>query len=486
MNLDKLYDITFPMSADKASLYFQGKYEQCDNKIVIRLGDSLDLGTYFNAFAIAKWLNYTTLIKFKVNLQLRGKFLVDFYGMTESGETEVLRIKCEGSIERAFNVLDFNDFTLIGIRLTAMSDNAEFLGGIYYGTFDTERDIKLGLTICTFKREKYLLPNLERLKTLTQRNQNINLMVIDNGRTLEEVTNFGGSGGFTRGIIEQINQAVNTHVVLMDDDIVIELSSIERLYAMLKHLKSEHQTKFFAGAMLRLDEATIQHENTAIWNGMIANSFGKGWNLADKATLCKNELIPDDVNRYAGWWFCCIPVEVIKSIGYPLPIFIKGDDVEYSIRAHQEILTVNGIGVWHEAFGKKENPAIKYFSDRNMFLVNHYASGCGRMTFMLTTILKIAKRLVNRDFENIRMLELALNDLNEGFSKMTAQPLDEKFEALKQYPLEKSLIRVIPSIIKLAALHCLHYDELDVDYKKFRSDNLSDQTFWLKYLNITR
>ena len=110
-----------------------------------------------------------------------------------------------------------------------------------------------------------------------------------------------------------------------------------------------------------------------------------------------------------------------------MPIFIKGDDVEYSIRNQQSILTVNGIGVWHEAFGKKENPAIKYFSDRNMFLVNHFAFGFGRLTFMITTLLKIVKRLVNRDWDNKRMLEFAIRDLNEGFSGMTSVALDKKF-----------------------------------------------------------
>ena len=211
MKLDKLYDLSFPLSEDKEALYFQGQYEKSEGKIIIHLGDVLDLGTYFNSFSITKWIEYTTISKIKVTLRLKGKFLVDFYGMTSVGEIEVLRVKCEDSVDRIFNVVDFNDFTLIGIRLTAMSDNAEFLGGSYYGSFETNRDVKAGITICTFKREKYLLPNLDRLRTLTDRNPNINVMVIDNGQTLEEVStpelqvihnpNFGGAGGFTRKIL---------------------------------------------------------------------------------------------------------------------------------------------------------------------------------------------------------------------------------------------------------------------------------------------
>ena len=145
---------------------------------------------------------------------------------------------------------------------------------------------------------------------------------------------------------------------------------------------------------------------------------------------------------------------------------------------------MNGIGVWHEAVGKKENPAIKYFSDRNMFLVNHLAFGFGRLTFMLTVILKIVKRTFNRDWNNIRMLEFAIKDLNEGLTSMTAVALDEKFASLKKYPLDKNIISSVCSIINLAIQHCINYNKLDTECKQFRSEKLTDQKFWRQYLNI--
>ena len=495
MNFDKLYDLSFPLSEDKEPLYFQGQYKYLEGKAVIQLGDLLDLGTYFNSFSIAKWIDYTTIKKIKVTLQLKGKFLVDFYGMNLNGEVEVLRIKCENSIERVFNAMDFGDFTLIGIRLTAMSDEAEFLGGSYYGSFDTEREVNTGITICTFKREKYLLPNLDKLKALTELNPNINVMVIDNGQTLEEVStpelqvihnpNFGGAGGFTRGMMEQVRQGKNSHVILMDDDVIIELSAIERLYSMLRHLKAEHQSKFFAGAMLILDKPTIQHENTACFNKIIRNSFGHNFDLSNKNILCKNESAPKRLNTYAAWWFCCIPTEQIKKIGYPLPIFIKCDDMEYSFRNQQDILTMNGVSVWHEAFENKVNLIMGYyFGNRNTLLMNHFAEGCGRLTFITAVLGRITKSLLNGNFDGLRMLELALTDLNTGLKGMTDLPADEKFDMLKKYPLTKNIVMAIFSIIKLTFQHCLDYDKLDTGYKTFRKDQLTNQKFWRQYLNI--
>ena len=495
MTFDKLYELSFPLSEDKESLYFQGQYENFNDRVVIRLGDVLDLGTYFNSFSITKWISYTTINKIKIILKLKGKFLVDFYGMNLCAEEEVLRIKCEDSIEKSFNVVDFNDFTLIGIRLTSMSEEAEFLGGSYYGAFNTERDIKLGITICTFKREKYLLPNLDRLKILTERNPNINVMVVDNGNTLEKKQtdslqiihnpNFGGAGGFTRGLMEQVDQGRNSHVILMDDDVVIELSAIDRLYSILRHLKTEHEGKFFGGAMLMLDKPTIQHENTACFNKIIRKSFGHNFELSDKNILCENENNPNRDNTYAAWWFCCIPTERVKKIGYPLPIFIKCDDMEYSFRNQQEILTMNGVSVWHEAFENKVNLIMGfYFGNRNTLLINHFAENCGKLTFAVAVLGRIAKSLLKLNFDGLRMLELALIDLNTGLDGMTSIRADEKYDSLKKYPLTKSTFNVILSIIKLTADHCLNYDKLDSEYKNFRSEKLANQKFWRQYLDI--
>ena len=494
LEFEKLYDIAFPESEDKAELYFQDNYSNVDGKVIISKGNSLDLGTYFNSFSILKWSLYTTIHKLKISLNCIGKFDVFFYGFNTNGEKEISRHQFINSFEEIFNVENLNDFDFLGIKLTALSDDAVFLGGSYYGLFDTEREVKIGITICTFKREKYLLPNLDKLKILTGRNANINVMVIDNGRTLEEIhsdqlqiihnPNFGGSGGFTRGFIEQVNQGKNSHVLLMDDDVVIELSSIYRLYSMLRHLKSEFQSNFFSGAMLNIDKPTIQTENTACWNKIIAKTFGGGFNLADKKIICLNEKNPKHINSYAGWWFCCIPVEVIKRIGYPLPIFIKGDDVEYSIRHGKDLLTMNGVCVWHEAFGNKFSPAMRYFNDRNMLLINHLANGCNRFTFLFAVIARLIKHFLKDSSNEIRMLELALKDLTGDMEKIVALPADKKFEQVKNYPMTKNVLYSACSSIFLGIKYFFRYGEHNYKVKNFICEKLYNQDFWRRYLNI--
>ena len=56
---------------------------------------------------------------------------------------------------------------------------------------------------------------------------------------------------------------------------------------------------------------------------------------------------------YNGWWCCLIPAEVIADVGYPLPLFVQWDDVEFGYRARSHGLatvTLPGAGIWHADF----------------------------------------------------------------------------------------------------------------------------------------
>ena len=174
----------------------------------------------------------------------------------------------------------------------------------------------------------------------------------------------------------------------------------------------------------------------------------------------------------------------MQKIGYPLPNFIKGDDIEYGIRNQQDVLSMNGIGVWHEPFAKKINTTMKYFSDRSMLLVNHFAADCGRCTFTLAVVLRIIKRALKGDFDGIRILEPALKDLNGGLNIITSTRADEKFAVIKNYPLNKNILNVICSIIKATFYHIKNYHSLNENFLRFRLEKLSNQTFWRNYLNL--
>lgn len=70
---------------------------------------------------------------------------------------------------------------------------------------------------------------------------------------------------------------------------------------------------------------------------------------------------PHWTNGYAGWWYCCIPATQIDRNGLPLPLFIRGDDVEFGNRCQPRIMTMNGICVWHLTFPTKFRVALERY-----------------------------------------------------------------------------------------------------------------------------
>ncbi len=143
----------------------------------------------------------------------------------------------------------------------------------------------MGAVICTFKRENFIYKNLDLFKYNILKNQNsqlkeqLDLFVIDNAGTLDhkyfdhnqlhliQNKNVGGAGGFTRGIIEVLESTLPyTHVLLMDDDALLDINSLERTYAFLSYTKKQHSDLYIGGATLRLDKQNIQLESGAVWN----------------------------------------------------------------------------------------------------------------------------------------------------------------------------------------------------------------------------
>ena len=141
------------------------------------------------------------------------------------------------------------------------------------------REVELSLATTTCFKEDYIIHNMELLKhEILESDDEISrhfyIHVVDNGRTLEPEKyncdrltvhpnkNVGGSGGFARGMMESLHQQPKaTHVLLMDDDVIILPESLKRTYTLLTLLKPEHQGKFIAGAMLAMEDMCVMHED---------------------------------------------------------------------------------------------------------------------------------------------------------------------------------------------------------------------------------
>lgn len=368
------------------NLYYTGTGLSTEgNKLQVESGGKLDLTSYFNLFSWNKWEQYTGINSLNLVLNMSGNGTGIILSLGDDGSVlaeykYILTDKSEYILEIPKNLLAGHISVVFQAETKLVFHSAHWASQ----SIMHKRDIRIAAVFCTYNRDKYLFPNLETLKNCST--NNVDVIIIDNASRLKEPDiksfgdnfhvihnpNTGGSGGFTRGIIEAIKSNRNyTHVLLMDDDIKLDGETIVRSETLLSLLKPEYQEHFLAGAMLVLDEPEIMFELTASWAGYRAIVNNKNLNLADKNQLCHADTVSSTPTQYAGWWFCGIPLSKGIEDDLPFPLFIYGDDMDYSLRRAPGFLTLNGIGVWHESFDKKFSPLYKsYFFCRNTLILN--------------------------------------------------------------------------------------------------------------------
>ncbi len=444
-----LQHIVFPDDealADNRELFYRGdrgyltEYSQ-NGHLCLAKYQYAEFCTYLNGFSFAKWNRYTSISSLSLHLNFRGTAEITICGYKLVQEEPVRtvfsrkKITAEDPKEAVFSFPE-NDQMILGFELSTISD-FELYDGYYEAEFPDEsvREVELAITTTTFRREDFIRKNALRVKEgLFDRypdvSEHIKMHVVDNGRTLKEEDiptgshfalhpnpNVGGSGGYARGMIECLHQIpAATHALLMDDDILILPESLYRTYQVLRFLKPEYYEHFIGGAMLRLEKKNIQHEDIGHIREDGFFSTCKPWldhdNLKDNLY---NELDFIAPYMYQAWWYCCIPVSMIQRNGLPLPLFIRADDAEYSLRSQAKIITMNGICLWHLGFEGKFSASMNIYQEfRNMWIAQSTTGVAEQVNLTERFKKNFRLCLLKHDYNGCEMLLRALEDYMKG------------------------------------------------------------------------
>jgi galactofuranosylgalactofuranosylrhamnosyl-N-acetylglucosaminyl-diphospho-decaprenol beta-1,5/1,6-galactofuranosyltransferase len=368
--------------------------------IELTLNSSVSSDTFFNAFYIAHWRKLTSLPSLGLNLQFTGRFVLEICGHTKLGETETLEkleIGTQGETEIAytFPLEKLPHAIRFSFKVTSREEGAQLIGGSWRTPTSPTHPVRLAIGITTFNRPEFIQRLINRiLKDPGLQNETIRIYVIDqsdashldhlNGARCRIVRqkNFGSSGGFTRAIHESLYAKEDfkpTHILLMDDDVEAETDSILRAIRMTQFAKAPF---ILGGTQLDIFQPTYAYSVGEIFQ---KDAYG----YYDIFRALKNNLLQIDASLpnymnaisiphstdYCGWWFCMIPVEAILKMGLPLQFFVKGDDVEYGLRAKTHgysSLTVAGIGVWHPPPSTKSAPWLRYMDFYSHLMLNTF------------------------------------------------------------------------------------------------------------------
>ena len=465
--------LLFPASniINEPELFLRGINPQntSSNKLFISAGSTVSLETYFNAFSIGKWREYTNLDNLSLSLVIDGEVEIKAYHAVGSVDNELLKkgkgkltekeflqkvnsqaykttreeIPCTVSKHENNYSVKFNQLYSDGILYVVIKAFSDVV--VYGGGYETDIDesslnpVKLAIGICTFRRETALTVNVNCLLREIINNpasplkDKLEIYIADNGQTLDigvfdsdmvhvlPNLNLGGAGGFTRTMIESMfyDKAKEfTHVIFMDDDILLYPAIFVRSFYLLQMLKEEYQKAILGAGMFLDDQPAVQQEIGAIYKASgtyIGRANHKYFDMRNPDAVAANEVINE--TNYTGWWFACIPRTIATTDNLPMPYFIHYDDVEYGLRnVKNGQLFINGVCVWHPSPDNKGPFWITYYNVRNR-LITMFSNTLGRKNYIkyLVSITKVFLFHITRyEYKRAELLLQALNDFLKG------------------------------------------------------------------------
>lgn len=370
--------------------------------------------TYFGGCSTKKWHRYTSARGFKLHLVLSGKFEIRLtyfvndmeYNIAARNTCGIEEVESEPFGKQEF-VFEYPDdialsSDMVAFEITSLAPGT-FFGGWYTAEVDegSVKDVDLNIITPTFKKEEFVRANVKLFEELFDSDEpiaeHLTVTIVDNGRTLGDEPlsdnprikkydnpNYGGAGGFSRGMIEALHADPRpTHLLVMDDDVSVSPESFVRTYNLLRIVNDEYKDAFLSGAMISMQLQDHQVED--VGNIFDDGTFGavKSFErcLSDVNHVVSNEACRyNHARQYAAFWYCCFPMSVVEKQGLCMPFFVRGDDAEFGLREEsgRKFMTMNGICVWHMSFGKSKFNVFNecYLAIRNMLIIRAINGQC--------------------------------------------------------------------------------------------------------------
>ncbi|MDQ4215390.1 glycosyltransferase [Microbacterium sp. ASV81] len=384
--------LVFPrdgIAAEAPALYLRGDaVAEGRSSFSVPPGSRGSFATYFNAFPAAIWASVSGIDRAALHLHAEGEGIHRLRGVTADGAPCTLA-EARGAGELILSTGSFPDgLTWVWLETEAGAGPVR-VSDAEWRIDATTRPVRMDVAITTMNRVEDCALLIGALGDDELADVLAHVVVVDQGtdpiaphapagdlrngvpvRVIAQ-DNLGGSGGFSRGMIEALDTDA-THVLLLDDDVRIEAESIRRLHALAATAIGE---PLLGAQMLSMLDPTVLHsmgeqmDRATMW----WHSTEPELSAADLATH-PLELTPG-LRRFRpvdfnGWWMCLVPTAAIRRVGASLPYFIKWDDAEYGLRAaaagHRTV-TIPGVALWHVPWTSKDDGLDwqAYFQLRN-------------------------------------------------------------------------------------------------------------------------
>lgn len=406
----------------------------------------VSFAAYFNAFPASYWRRWTTLDEVVLRLSIEGSCRVDIYRSKADGGTVHVRgeiIDGAGTHEYPLELAPFSDGGWYWFDITTEDGEVVLSDSGWYAPVPAPGRAGLAIGITTFNRNEDVVATLAALGSDELMLDALHtVFVVDQGSSkvrsaagygaaasglgdklrLIEQPNYGGSGGYARGMYEALTTTDAEQIMFMDDDVVIEPDSILRAIAFSRFAE---RPMLVGGQML-----SVQARSVLQSMGEVVDRYVMRWRIAPNCELNHDFALAslrqsEELHRridvdYNAWWMCLIPRVVAERVGLPMPLFIKWDDAEYGLRAGAAgypTATVPGVALWHMPFEDKDDITDwqAYFHLRNRLVAaalhgtDPTGHGLLKETFKITL-----KHLLSLQYSTVALQDMAINDFLAG------------------------------------------------------------------------
>ncbi|WP_278235156.1 glycosyltransferase [Isoptericola sp. AK164] len=347
---------------------------------VLRVPDGTVQSTaaYLNGLPAAYWVRWTGARRARLTLDVTGQ-----------GQVRVLRSDEEGRAHEVTRGLlgEPLDVDLAGMagggwlwfEVEAGAGGAEISAGAWWLDADRRRSGEVVVSITTMDKPDYCLATLRTLADCAELvDEDVRVQVVDQGTRkvsaqdgfaevaarlgdrlhVVDQPNLGGSGGFSRGMLETLDAGADS-VLICDDDVEVEP---ECLLRAVRFHRAAASPVIVGGHMFDLARPTVLNSFSEVVHRRTFNwgppRMDEQWQDLGGGLRTAPWVHPRAASDFNGWWMCLIPAEVLRTVGLSMPFFLKWDDAEFCLRAGEAgypTVSLPGACLWHMAWTEKDD-----------------------------------------------------------------------------------------------------------------------------------
>jgi len=356
----------------------------------VPVGTSQGFAAYFSAFPASYWVRWAGVTTVRLELEAVGAGTVrvvrsDAHGVAAPAGSA--RIDATGdaatgaAVTLDVDVSGADDGGWLWFEVDAGDADVEITGARWLVDVPPRRAGEVCLSITTMDKPDFCVATLRRIASSADLAGAVGtVLVVDQGTrrvvdhpgyaevaaalgdrlTVITQRNLGGSGGFSRGMLEALDRPDADAVLILDDDVEVEP---EALLRAIRFHRAARTPVVVGGHMLDLHRPTVLnsfsevvHERSYHWGPPAAD---QQWHdLAARPLRDTPWLHVRGESDFNGWWMCLLPTAVLRDVGLSLPLFLKWDDAEFGLRARDAghaTVSFPGAALWHVAWTEKDD-----------------------------------------------------------------------------------------------------------------------------------